>query len=223
MQSLPGNFAVVTNRQSIEELVALVPAPGDFRFLLGLVGAPGAGKSTVSAALCEALNQRDGDRWVVLGMDGFHLSNQVLRQLERRDRKGAYDTFDVPGFSNVLQRILVETNSSVYVPVFHREIEESISGELAIEPRISGVIVEGNYLLFQSGGWEAVRQWLATCWFIDADPAVRRERLLTRATATYGPEAGKQWVNNVDEPNARLIDATRVDADLVISVEDLAL
>ena len=45
----------------------------DFR-LLGLVGPPGVGKSTLSALLAE----RIGAAMVVVGMDGFHLANAEL-------------------------------------------------------------------------------------------------------------------------------------------------
>jgi len=65
------------------------------RVLLGITGTPGAGKSTLCAALLDAL----GEEAVLVGMDGFHFANQELVRLGRRDRKGAPDTFDVDGYT----------------------------------------------------------------------------------------------------------------------------
>ncbi|MFC6667294.1 hypothetical protein ACFP9V_21300 [Deinococcus radiopugnans] len=77
---------------SLAELVARAQTmivPGERR-ILGVAGAPGAGKSTLCAALAESL----GDQAALVGMDGFHLANAELRRLGRRGRKGAPDTFD---------------------------------------------------------------------------------------------------------------------------------
>jgi pantothenate kinase len=208
--------------QTPEQLATLIPAPTSTRVVIGLAGPPGTGKSTAAAALVATLNQRDGDVWAVLGMDGFHLSNAVLIADGKRDRKGAFDTFDVAGFVAALRRVRSDLDTPIYLPVFHREIEESYAAEGVIGPRVRGLVVEGNYLLLDHGGWEHVRALLDACWFVESDAAVRRERLVTRAAATYGSfEAGQRWVDQVDEPNGRLIDATRQRADRVIRVANL--
>jgi pantothenate kinase len=64
------------------------------RRILGITGAPGSGKSTLAAALVEAL----APAALLVSMDGFHLANQELRRLRRRDRKGAADTSDANGY-----------------------------------------------------------------------------------------------------------------------------
>ncbi|MFZ2480889.1 MAG: nucleoside/nucleotide kinase family protein, partial [Propioniciclava sp.] len=69
------------------------------RSLLGITGAPGAGKSTLAAGLADALG---ADRAVVVPMDGFHLDQRVLERLGRADRKGAPDTFDATGYVALL-------------------------------------------------------------------------------------------------------------------------
>ena len=78
---------------------ALALADGG-RTILGIAGCPGAGKSTVSAAITGQVPSS-----VVVPMDGFHLLNDELVRLGRRDRKGAPDTFDVGGYVELLDRI----------------------------------------------------------------------------------------------------------------------
>src|SRR5688572_18826675 len=71
------------------------------RRLLGIAGAPGAGKSTVAAAIVRAL----GADAVLVPMDGFHLAEAELHRLDRHERKGAIDTFDAAGFVSLLRRL----------------------------------------------------------------------------------------------------------------------
>lgn len=75
------------------------------RRILGIAGEPGAGKSHLARAIGEALGAR---RCAVVGMDGFHLSDAVLRALGRRERKGAPDTFDAAGYVALLARLAAQ-------------------------------------------------------------------------------------------------------------------
>lgn len=151
--------------------------------------------------------------WPVIEQDGFHLSNDLLLTLRRRDRKGAPDTFDVEGFVALLQRVHIETGT-VYAPRFRREIEEPIASSMAVNTRAPGVIVEGNYLLANSGGWERVLPLLDEVWYLDTPSEECRRRLIERASITYGPIDGPKWVAKVDEPNAALVRTTAHRASL---------
>ena len=96
------------------------------RRVLGIVGGPGAGKSTLAASLA-------GPGVAVVGMDGWHLANSVLDRLGRRDRKGAPDTFDAAGYVAFLDRVR-SREATVWAPEFRREIEEPIAGALEVPP-----------------------------------------------------------------------------------------
>src|SRR5512143_2779993 len=72
---------------------------GGHRVLVGIVGAPGAGKSTLAEALAAELAPELATVWgpqaaVSVPMDGFHLSNVELHRLGLAARKGAPETFD---------------------------------------------------------------------------------------------------------------------------------
>src|SRR5262245_58802310 len=103
---------------------------GATRAMLGICGAPGAGKSTLAFRLVEAL----GDQAVYVGMDGFHLAQAELARLGRTARKGALDTFDGPGYVNLLQRLRNQTDEIVYAPEFRREIEEPVACAVPVFP-----------------------------------------------------------------------------------------
>jgi pantothenate kinase len=79
------------------------------------------------------------------------------------------------------------------------------------------VITEGNYLLLDDPDWTAARASMDAVWFVTADDATRRDRLLARHVE-FGktPTAARAWVAAVDEPNAELVSSTATRADHVI-------
>jgi pantothenate kinase len=187
-------------------------ATGAPRVLLGLVGPPGAGKSTLALQLQAAFAEVSR----VLPMDGFHLANSELQRLGRAGRKGAPDTFDAAGYLALLQRLRqpprADNNSSevIYAPEFRREIEEAVAGAIAIEPHIRLVIAEGNYLLLDQSPWDAIAPLLDEAWYVDVEDRLREERLAQRHEE-FGRsrEDALAWVAQTDAPNARLIEASR--------------
>jgi pantothenate kinase len=190
----------------------LLGAADGRRRLLGLVGPPGAGKSTLASCLHHAFP----DISQVVPMDGFHLAGAELVRLGRANRKGAPDTFDSGGYAALLQRLRTDVDEIVYAPEFLRAIEEPIAGAIAILPRTRLIITEGNYLLLDDGPWKKVAPLLDDVWYVDLDDTVRHGRLVQRHEQ-FGrsAEAARNWVARSDEPNARLIAATRSRARLV--------
>jgi pantothenate kinase len=184
------------------------------RYLLGVTGAPGAGKSTFADAEVRRLSG-DGIRAAVLSMDGFHLPQAELVRLGRRDRMGAPDTFDVDAFVATVERL--RHPGEVTAPGFDRIVEEPVAGAITIGADIHTVIVEGNYLLHDRDGWEQVRPLLDRVVFLAPDDAVRRQRLIARHIA-FGktPEEAEAWVARSDDANAALVAATARRADEII-------
>ncbi len=190
---------------------------GGGRKILGIVGPPGCGKSTLAAALLNLL----GDDAVAVPMDGYHLANVELARLGRAGRKGAEDTFDSAGYVSLLRRLKnQQANEIVYAPEFRREIEEPIANAIPVFPETQLVITEGNYLLLDHGHWAGVSELLDEIWYVDIDHSVRRERLVKRHMH-FGrsQSAAEDWVANTDEPNAVRIEATKHRADVLFNWE----
>ena len=183
------------------------------RILLGLSGAPGAGKSTLAAELLAGL----GDRARVVGMDGFHLAQVELARLGRAERKGAPDTFDAAGYVALLRRLRAGTDAVVYAPIFRRDLEEPVGSAAPVPREVPLVITEGNYLLLDEGDWAGVRPALDEVWHVVVPEAARVERLIARHVA-YGrsPEVARAWALGTDQRNAAVIEAASGRADAVV-------
>ena len=186
------------------------------RALLGITGAPGAGKTTLAAALVERLRS-DGVGVAHIPMDGFHLADAALAERGLLDRKGAIETFDVHGYLALLRRLRTELDHDVLAPDFERTLEQPIAGAITVRPQDRLVVTEGNYLLDDESAWPEVRAVLDETWFIELDDDVRVGRLVRRHVEFGKPEAqAATWVADVDEANARRIIARRSAADLVV-------
>ncbi len=199
--------------------VGLVP-PGGGRAVLGVCGAPGAGKSTLVEELVAEVARRHGAGFVAyVPMDGYHLADAQLERLGLRDRKGAPETFDALGFAALLRRMREDVARDVYVPGFERTLEQPLAGALVVPGGARLVVTEGNYLLLERPEWLEARAALDEVWFVDGDDGVRLERLVARHVA-FGksPAEARAWVAAVDEPNAALVRAGRESADRVVVV-----
>lgn len=187
------------------------------RQVLGIVGPPGAGKSTVGQQLVDAL----GAQAVLVPMDGFHFAQAELVRQGQRDRMGAPDTFDVAGYAALLTRLRDRSESVVHAPRFDRSIEEPIAGALAIPASATLIITEGNYLLHDGDGWDRIAPLLDASWYLDVPELLREERLvLRRMEHGDDPEHSFEWVRTVDARNAALVARTRPRADAILALEE---
>lgn len=201
--------------RSVEETAALIAAlPNRGRIVVGIVGAPGAGKSTIAERLVALLNGAGSGTSpmpgaALLPMDGFHLPQSRLVELGRRDRMGAPDTFDVDAFAAVLASLHGNSGVTVVAPGFDREIEEPVPAAVVITPEFPIVVVEGNYLLLGDGGWERVAPLLDATFFVSVDRDIRLARLIARHER-FGksPADARAWALGPDERNAVLVEAS---------------
>ena len=195
------------------------------RRILGIVGAPGAGKSHLTHRLLEALGP---DLAAAAPMDGFHLAGTVLTSLGRTQRKGAPDTFDGEGYVALLRRLRDQAcppnpaqrpmhdpthdparDGVIFAPEYRRDLKESVGSAIPIHAQVPLVITEGNYLLLDRHPWDRVVGLLDETWYL-APPQDLRLRRLTARHQAYGKsaEAAAQWALGPDEHNAELIGAT---------------
>ncbi len=187
----------------------------DGRTLLGICGAPGAGKSPLAERLVAGL----GPEAVLVPMDGFHVHDDELARLGLGNRKGAPETFDVGGYVALLRRLRSEQDRVVYAPSFDRSRELALAGAIAVHPEHRLVVTEGNYLLHDAGGWRDVRPLLDDVWFVHTDDETRVARLVARHVAHgRSPEQAEHWVTVSDEANAELVARTRGSADLQVAL-----
>lgn len=187
------------------------------RVMIGICGAPGAGKSTLAAAIATELGP---DIVTVVPFDGFHLATSVIAGTPLQSRRGAVDTFDTGSYRALVRRLRVRDEDVVFAPSFDRSIEESIASSIAIPRRIPLILTEGNYLLADEPNLRATRAMLDAVWYLDTPPEVRLPQLVARHVAFGKPRMeAAAWAAGTDQRNAEMVERTRSLADLIITME----
>jgi pantothenate kinase len=215
----PYAYGVVAgNGEAAGEAVELALAASGRRFVLGLAGPPGAGKSTLAEAIVDYACARMGDDWAAyFPMDGYHLSNAQLQRLRLEHRKGAPATFDVDGYLAMLARLTADPAADVYVPEYDRRLREPIAARLLVPAAARLVVTEGNYLALDDLAWRPARQFIDVLWYVEAADSVRESRLVSRQlNGGRDARAAREWVERSDRLNGELVKLSKANADRVI-------
>ncbi len=199
-----------------EELVAELRKRGAAgRHVTAIAGAPGSGKSTLAEALVDMLNAEEPDSAAVFPMDGYHFDDAILNARGWRPRKGAPHTFDVAGFSRMLDRLRENAEPEIAVPVFDRSIEIARNAARFIPRGVRHLVVEGNYLLLDKPGWRDLSERFDTTVLLEVPLEELRRRLAERWSDLKG-EALRQKMEENDLPNAELVTTESRAAEFVI-------
>lgn len=137
-------------------------------------------------------------------MDRFHLPRSTLDTLPNREeayrRRGAPWTFDADKVVDFVRRLrkwannnndsgdrnmTIEPEPIIYAPTFSHELKDPVPDALPIPS--SGamriiLLLEGTYLLLAEPPWDGIGQLVDLRVFVDADPALTRERVARRVS-----------------------------------------
>ncbi|SDP85901.1 Panthothenate kinase [Phyllobacterium sp. YR620] len=186
------------------------------RLIVAIAGAPGAGKSTASAALCEAINAREPGAAIVVPMDGFHLDNAILDAMNLRKRKGSPPTFDCAGFEALLKR-LRHIGDDVVIPLFDRKLDLARAGADIVRAGQRILLVEGNYLLLDQAPWDRLAPLFDVTVFLEVDRLELENRLVQRWLGLgHNVGSAQQRALSNDMPNAELVLEESREADFTI-------
>jgi len=179
--------------------------PKKDRNLIAIAGPPGAGKSTVAEIVTDLMNE-NLMKTSLVPMDGFHLDNKTLKRVNLLDRKGAPETFDVKGFTELIKNLGYK--KSLRAPLFDRSSDEVVKNARKIPAEQEYIIAEGNYLLLNKDSWRDLYNYWDYTVFLSVESSVLKSRLI------------KRWLDEkhtYSEAEARVLKNDLVNADIVNS------
>ena len=195
----------------IIERISAVPLTNGRR-IIAIAGPPASGKSTLSEML-----EREIPNSCAVPMDGFHRSNDDLQRHNLLSRKGAPQTFDVAGFSEVIHAL--KQRGDVPFPRFDRTNDCVVERAGNVAASDSTILVEGNYLLLNMAPWNELAMMWDFSIQIQVPSDILKERLIERwMHHEHSKEEAELRVTKNDFPNAELTLMHSLSANLIISI-----
>ncbi|MBI1337064.1 MAG: nucleoside/nucleotide kinase family protein [Phycisphaera sp.] len=187
------------------------------RYIVGIAGIPGAGKTTLAHRLYAHIVGRDTELCRVVSMDGFHFTNHRLEMEGLTPYKGAPQTFDAHAYTGFLYA-LHDATRTFHAPIYDRNTHDPVIGldkDCTIGPRCRIIITEGNYLLLDQEPWSDLEEILHECWLLETPEETAKKRLIARHIAGGRTQhSAEEHYANVDAQNTRLVESQMREPDL---------
>jgi pantothenate kinase len=196
------------------------------RFIAGIAGPPGSGKTSFTRLLARVIDHVLGveKAAVHIGMDGWHYPNTYLVshyefadgiQKSLKEIKGEPQTFDLISFYTFIEAVRAGKMESY--PIYSRKCHDVIPGAGRISPESRFFLCEGNYLHLDLSGWKDVANAFDVRIFIDAPVPVLRIALRKRhLRGGKDTRTIEKFIEDVDLKNAVLVQEKRLPADIEI-------
>lgn len=198
------------------------------RVVVGIAGVPGSGKTTLAAAVSEAVNTIScrQDLAVAIPMDGFHYTRAHLGAMDDPETaihcRGAAYTFDGEAFLSLIRDLTSsEPRTTVYAPSFSHEIKDPVERSIPIPASARIVLVEGNYCALDRKPWSDAASLMTRLWYVDCPAVVAHKRLSKRHLKSgIVRDEREAWerATGTDELNARDIRDNLLEVDETVSV-----
>jgi pantothenate kinase len=205
------------------------------RLMIAIVGNPGSGKSVLAEQLNWMIYRGvigKEVRPMALQMDGFHYSNEYLehhyRELSEGSKiplawvKGQPDTIDVDAMRARLTELRAMAEN-VSWPGYSRVTHEPVPNASKVHVSTNVVIVDGNYLLSDRPPFTGIKDFFDVRIYIEVPTAKILSNLMDRQLKNgKSVDEAKAWIKRVDLPNAKLVEASKVNANVILakSMED---
>jgi uridine kinase len=179
------------------------------RFLIGISGGTGSGKTTVAINIKEKI----GEDILILDMDSYYKDHSNIPFEERLKINYDHpDAFDIPLLKEHIQNLLNgnEIKKPVYSFVEYVRLKEY---EIIKPQRI--IILEGIFALF----YEELRKLMDIKIYVDTDPDIRLIRRILRDTKDRGRTLDsviKQYTEVVRPMHIQFVEPTKRFADIII-------
>ncbi|MEO1246775.1 MAG: hypothetical protein AAFX56_13930 [Pseudomonadota bacterium] len=153
--------------------------------LIGISGAQGTGKSSVSDYLAAALEKRYGRRTCVLSLDDYYVSKSERLELAEHVHpllatRGVPGTHDIDGLSGTVEALLGESGGELRIPVFDKGSDDRLPAE-----RWRKAAPSPDFVLLE--GW---------CIGARAQTGAELEAPINALEATEDPDGSwRRWVN----------------------------
>jgi pantothenate kinase len=209
-------------RNLAERFVEIYRNSGAWRFVVGIGGASGSGKSVTAEILRNLISQLHSDFTVCTAdIDAFHYRNEHLQNTEGYDGKklhtvkGRHDTYDTGSLAHKLGEFV--SGKNVAFPTYSRKAHEPVQDCYVPSEEKTLMILAGLWLLYDHPAWEAVREHIGYTFMIQGDPEKMRHHTVRRhMRGGKSKEEAELFYATSDHMNLQELERKSVEPDEIL-------